>query len=125
MEKEIKELVENLRWLLSALPSISDPEDAVDKLLILNRIYCKEAADKLEELSSKLHYQEINDNMTAVDFRNELVNRLNNNATRYNGGVCTIDNIEYPEVQTFEVDEVYEIIDRVLDGIPEDNGEVD
>lgn len=59
--------------------------------------------------------------MTGLEFRNELVKRLNNNANRYIGSTCNGN--YYPEAQLFEVDEVYEIIDRVLDGIPEDNGE--
>lgn len=56
--------------------------------------------------------------MTGLEFRNKLVKRLNN-ANRYVGGTCNGHN--YPEAELFEVDEVYEIIDRVLDGIPEDN----
>ena len=60
-------------------------------------------------------------NMTGLEFRNELVRRLNENANRYIGGTC--NGHEYPEAELFEVDEVYEIIDRVLDGIPEDTGE--
>lgn len=59
--------------------------------------------------------------MTGLEFRNELVRRLNNNADRYVGGTC--NGIFYPEVETFDVDDVYDIIDRVLDGIPEDNGD--
>lgn len=59
--------------------------------------------------------------MTGLEFRNELVKRLNENASRYVGGVC--NGHEYPETELFEVDEVYEIIDRVLDGVPEDVGE--
>lgn len=60
--------------------------------------------------------------MTGLEFRNELVRRLNQNANRYVGGTC--NGIFYPETELFEVDEVYEIIDRVLDGIPEDDGSV-
>lgn len=60
--------------------------------------------------------------MTGLEFRNELIKRLNNNANRYIGGTCK--GIYYPETELFEVYEIYEIIDRVLDGIPEDNGEV-
>lgn len=59
--------------------------------------------------------------MTRLEFRNELVSRLNENANRYVGGTC--NGHEYPETELFEVDEVYEIIDRVLDGVPEDTGE--
>ena len=61
-------------------------------------------------------------NLTALQFRNELVRRLNTSVNRYTGGVC--NGTEYPEVQTFEVDEIYEVIDRVLRGIPEDDGSV-
>jgi hypothetical protein len=61
-------------------------------------------------------------NLSALDFRNDLVRRLNVNANRYTGGTC--NGTEYPEAQTFEVDEVYEIVDRVLRGIPEDDGSV-
>lgn len=61
--------------------------------------------------------------MTVLEFRNELVKRLNNNANRYVGGTC--NGHEYPEAELFEVDEIYEIIDRVLEGIPEDDGSVD
>jgi hypothetical protein len=60
---------------------------------------------------------------TALDFRNDLVNRLNNNANRYVGGIC--NGHEYPQAELFEVDEVYEIIDRVMDRIPEDEGNYD
>lgn len=59
--------------------------------------------------------------MTGLEFRNELVRRLNENANRYVGGTC--NGRVYPEAELFEVDEVYEIIDRVLDEIPEDTGE--
>lgn len=61
--------------------------------------------------------------MTGLEFRNELVKRLNESASRYVGGTC--NGIKYPNVETFDVDEVYEIIDRVLDGIPEDKGYID
>ena len=56
--------------------------------------------------------------MTVLEFRNELVRRLNENANRY---IC--NDSKYPEAEFFEVDEIYEIIDRVLEGIPEDIGE--
>lgn len=52
-----------------------------------------------------------------LDFRNELIKRLNENANRYLSK-------EYPQLEFFVVDEVYEIIDRVYDGIPEDDGRV-
>lgn len=60
--------------------------------------------------------------MTALEFKNELIKRLNENASRYHGGRC--NGKEFPEVETFDVDEVYEIIDRVYDNIPEDKGEI-
>lgn len=55
--------------------------------------------------------------------RKELISRLNNSANRYHGGKC--NDVEYKDVETFDVDEVYEIIDRVWEGVPEDNGEID
>lgn len=60
--------------------------------------------------------------MTTTEFRSELINRLNNNANRYHGGTC--DGKYFPEVETFDVDEVYEIIDRVYEGVPEDDGRI-
>jgi len=66
--------------------------------------------------------QEIITGMPTIDsvkqFANELIYRLNNHANRYVGGTC--NGRFYPEAELFEVDEVYEIIDRVLDGTPED-----
>lgn len=58
--------------------------------------------------------------MTALEFRNELIKRLNQNANRYHGG--TYNGREYPNIETFDVDEVYEIIDRVYENVPEDEG---
>lgn len=61
--------------------------------------------------------------MTALEFRNELIKRLNQNANRYHGGTCNgreYPNREYPNIETFDVDEVYEIIDRVYENVPED-----
>lgn len=55
--------------------------------------------------------------------RRELLSRLDNSANRYHGGKC--NGIEYKNVETFDVDEVYEIIDRVWAGVPEHNGEID
>lgn len=51
-----------------------------------------------------------------LNFRNELIKRLNENANRYQfiqGG---------QGIEMFEVDEVYEIINRIYD---EDDGGVD
>ena len=56
--------------------------------------------------------------MTSLEFKNELIRRLNQNANRYHGGTC--NGREYPNIETFGVDEVYEIIDRVYENIPED-----
>lgn len=53
-----------------------------------------------------------------LNFRNELIKRLNENANRYLSK-------EYPQLEFFEVDEAYEIIDRVYDGISEDDRSVD
>lgn len=53
-----------------------------------------------------------------IDFRNELIKRLNK-VKRHQfirGG---------QDIEMFDVDEVYEIIDRVYDGIAEDDGRVD
>lgn len=58
--------------------------------------------------------------MTTLEFRNELIKRLNKNANRYHSGKC--NGKEFPEVETFDVDEVYEIIDRVYENVPEDEG---
>lgn len=58
--------------------------------------------------------------MTVLEFRNELVKRLNNNLDRYHGGTC--NGRKFPYAETFAVDDVYEVIDRVYDGIPEDEG---
>ena len=58
--------------------------------------------------------------MTGLEFRNELVKRLNENANRYTSGIY--NGYEYIGVELFEVDEVYEIIDRVLDNVTEDTG---
>lgn len=59
--------------------------------------------------------------MTTLEFRSELIHRLNNNASRYHGGIC--NGKYFPEVETFDVDEVYEIIDRIYFNEPEDNDE--
>ena len=59
--------------------------------------------------------------MTGLEFRNELVRRLNNNAIRY--AASADDGHKYLDAEFFEVDEVYEIIDRVLARIPEDTNE--
>lgn len=58
--------------------------------------------------------------MTALEFKNELIRRLNQNANRYHGGTC--NGKEYLNIETFDVDEVYEIIDRVYENVPEDEG---
>ena len=59
--------------------------------------------------------------MTTLEFRSELIHRLNNNASSYHGGIC--NGKYFPEVETFDVDEVYEIIDRIYFNEPEDNDE--
>ena len=117
-KKEIQE-ASHLRWVADTVPLSETPEDAIDKLLYLIKLYSIAGAKKIEELSEAL---DAKDN-EIKELRNDLIDRLNNNAIRYVGGVC--NGTEYPEVETFEVDEIYEIIDRVFDRIPEDNGEVD
>ena len=57
--------------------------------------------------------------MTGLDFCNELIRRLNENVDRY-VGECSCKGYVYPENEYFCVDDVYEVIDRVIDGIPED-----
>ena len=56
--------------------------------------------------------------MTILQFRNELIKRLNENANRYYSGF--LNGNEFPNIETFDVDEVYEIIDRVYGNIQED-----
>lgn len=56
--------------------------------------------------------------MAILEFRNELIKRLNENANRYHGGF--LNGNEFPNIETFDVDEVYEIIDRVYGNIQED-----
>lgn len=57
--------------------------------------------------------------MTGLEFCNELIRRLNENVDRY-VGECICQGRKYPENEYFNVDDVYEVIDRVLNGIPED-----
>lgn len=59
--------------------------------------------------------------MTTVEFRNELIDRLNNNVSHYRDGICS--GKYFPKVETFDVDEVYEIIDRIYFNQPEDKNE--
>lgn len=60
--------------------------------------------------------------MTVEQFRSELICRLNH-TYRYHGGYevtdKTANNKYYPDLETFNVDDVYEIIDRISDGIDE------
>ena len=56
--------------------------------------------------------------MTALELKNELIKRLNQNANRYHGGTC--NGRKYPNIETFDVDEIYEIIDIVYGNILED-----
>lgn len=41
--------------------------------------------------------------MTTIEFRNKLIDRLNNNASRYHGGIC--NGKYFSEIETFDVDE--------------------
>lgn len=61
-----------------------------------------------------------NEERSTEYFRNELIKRLNN-ISRYHGGEC--NGRMFPNVETFDVDEVYEIIDRIYFNQPEDNNE--
>lgn len=57
--------------------------------------------------------------MNAVEFSNKLKSSLNDNANRYHGGYC--NGRYFPNIETFDVDEVYDIIDRIASNISEDN----
>lgn len=57
---------------------------------------------------------------SAEYFRNELIKRLNN-INRYHSG--EYNGKKFPNVETFNVDEVYEIIDRIYLNQSEDNNE--
>lgn len=60
--------------------------------------------------------------MTLDQFRSELICRLNH-TYRYRGGYevtdKTVNNKFYSDIETFNVDDVYEIIDRISDGVDE------
>ena len=55
-----------------------------------------------------------NGNINGLAFRNELVNRLNNQVTRYRSE-------KTPGLEFFEVDEIYDTIDDILSGRPVDS----
>jgi hypothetical protein len=57
---------------------------------------------------------------SAEYFRNELIKRLNN-INRDHDGEC--NGRTFPNAETFDVDEVYEIIDRIYFNQSEDNDE--
>lgn len=57
---------------------------------------------------------------SAEYFRNELIKRLNN-INRYYSGEC--NGRTFPNAETFDVDEVYEIIDRIYFNQSDDNDE--
>ena len=86
--------------------------------LLMDKEETKEFKDFVDKMQPKY-----NKEMTGMEFCNELIRRLNNNANRYVGGTC--DGHFYPEAELFEVDEIYEMIGRVRDGIPEDDGSID
>lgn len=102
-------------------------DDIIGYILILsiciNAIFCKAIFIPKSEMQKYVVLKREDYNNQKLEFRNELVKRLNNNANRYTGGTC--NGHEYPEAELFEVDEIYEIINRVLEGIPEDDGSVD
>lgn len=49
--------------------------------------------------------------MTAEEFINKFIKALNTQLNRYHGGTC--NGRYYPNVETFDVDEVYDTIDRI------------
>lgn len=49
----------------------------------------------------------------VLEYRNKVVAALNNELNRYVGGECK--GRYFPLVETFDVDEVYELLDRVYD----------
>lgn len=57
---------------------------------------------------------------SAEYFRSELIKCLND-TNRYHGGEC--NGRLFPNVETFDVDEVYEIIDRIFFNQSEDDNE--
>lgn len=54
----------------------------------------------------------------AKEFKNEIIGRLNEYLDRYK-------HPDYSDTEFFVVDEVYEMLDRVFNGIPEDDGSID
>ena len=63
-------------------------------------------SDSIEVEIKQKEYKE-----DLLEFKNEIISRLNTELCRYHGGVC--DGNEYPDIETFDVDEVYEVIDEV------------
>lgn len=59
----------------------------------------------------------------VTKFKNELIDRLNNSIDRYRGG--NLAGRDYPDIETFCVDDVYEMIDSVFNKEPIDDGSVD
>ena len=55
--------------------------------------------------------------MDALEFKNELVRRLNN-VPRYTH--ASYKGIQYYEVETIGTDDLYRIINDILNGIPEE-----
>lgn len=109
-EKKVREAIE---YLSGYIQSNINLMEKIEGIVWIGEEPCKTAIEALEKQLPK------NDLIS----RKELISRLNNSANRYHGGKC--NGVEYKDVETFDVDEVYEIIDRVWEGVPEDNGEID
>jgi len=75
--------------------------------------YIQEAVDRLigdpEEVAKKYNNDEV------IKFKNELIDRLNNSIDRYRGG--NLAGRDYPDIETFCVDDVYEMIDSVFNNV--------
>lgn len=112
-EKKVREAIELIRMEINTLEGIENCGKVIEARKKKHIALYNIAIEALEKQLQK------NDLIS----RKELISRLNNSANRYHGGKC--NGVEYKDVETFDVDEVYEIIDRVWEGVPEDNVEID
>lgn len=71
----------------------------------------KENAEACKKFQSKVKY--------LCEFCNELIKRLNESVDRY-VGECSCNGLIYPENEYFNVDDIYEVIDRILDDTQQD-----
>jgi len=49
--------------------------------------------------------------MTVEEYRHKIIMALNDKLCRYNGGTC--EGKYFPDVETFDVDDVYEMLDSI------------